>query len=222
MKVGIIVFPGSNCDQDLTKAIRKEIEFDPILIWHKETSLPEGLDVLFIPGGFSFGDYLRCGAIAANSPIMGPVIQFAAKGGYIVGICNGFQILTEAKLLKGTLIRNSKLKFVCSVEALIVENNTMFFTKDFSSGETINLPIAHHDGNYHAHNDVIKKLEDQNQIVLRYKKNPNGSKNNIAGIVSDNGRIVGIMPHPERSVDPRFTSNDGKRFFTSIEKTFAG
>ena len=220
MKTAVIVFPGSNCDADLNKAIEQTIDTNCRGIWHNETLLPSGLDVLFIPGGFSFGDYLRCGAIAAKSPIMEAIINFAARGGYIIGICNGFQILTEAGLLKGALIRNSNLTFICREESLIVENNDMFFSKDFSSGEVISLPIAHHDGNYQAEDQVLKELEDNNQIAFRYKHNPNGSKNNIAGITSSNRRIIGMMPHPERSIDSSFTSSDGKKFFTSIARNF--
>ncbi len=220
MKSAVIVFPGSNCERDLYNALKKTTDTDCSLIWYKETSLPSNLDILFIPGGFSFGDYLRCGAIAAKSPIIKAVLKFASRGGYIVGICNGFQVLTEIGLLKGALIRNSNLRFICKQQAITVENSISFFRKKFKIGEEIILPIAHHDGNFYAESNVLKELEGNGQIVLRYKINPNGSRNSIAGIASLNGRVVGMMPHPERAVDQRFSSNDGSVFFNSIEKYF--
>ena len=220
MKSAVIIFPGTNRERDMVLALAAA-GARPVEVWHRETHLP-AVDLIVIPGGFSYGDYLRAGCMAGHSPIISEVKKQAEAGVHVLGVCNGFQVLTETGLLPGALLRNAKLKFICKDVHLKVENNGTPFLSGYETGAVMSVPVAHHDGNYHAHNDVIKKLEDQNQIVLRYKENPNGSKNNIAGIVSDNGRIVGMMPHPERSVDPRFTSNDGKRFFTSIEKTFAG
>ena len=220
MQSAVVVFPGSNCDKDLAEAISKETSGKCKMLWHKETAIPSDLDVIFIPGGFSFGDYLRCGAIAANSPIMRAILDFAKKGGYIVGICNGFQILTESGLLKGTLLRNSQLKFVCKQQELIVNNCNSIITKCFSNKEQLKLPIAHHDGNYFAEPDILTALEENGQVLLRYRDNPNGSKNNIAGIMSENQRIVGLMPHPERAIDNDFGSSDGSKIFRSLIDTF--
>jgi phosphoribosylformylglycinamidine synthase len=190
------------------------------MIWHKDNALPINIDIIFIPGGFSFGDYLRCGAIAANSPIMDAIISFAKKGGYIVGICNGFQVLTESGLLKGTLMRNSQLTFICKEQSLIINNSQSIITKRFSDSEEITLPIAHHDGNYYADDETIKELEDDGQILFRYKGNPNGSKNQIAGIMSCNQRVLGMMPHPERAVDDSLGSTHGSTIFKSIIESF--
>ena len=220
MQSAVVVFPGSNCDRDLVEALSMETSSKCKILWHKETTLPKNLDIIFIPGGFSFGDYLRCGAIAANSPIMRSILDFAHKGGYIVGICNGFQVLTEAGLLKGTLLRNSKLKFVCKQQELIVNNSDSIITKCFSKKEQLKLPIAHHDGNYFADQNILTALEGNGQVLLRYKDNPNGSKNDIAGITSENHRIVGLMPHPERAIDDELGSNDGSKIFRSLINTF--
>ena len=220
MQSAVVIFPGSNCDRDLAEALSMETTSKCKMLWHKETSLPNDLDIIFIPGGFSFGDYLRCGAIAANSPIMQSILDFANKGGYIVGICNGFQVLTEAGLLKGTLLRNAKLKFVCKQQELIVSNCNSIITKYFSYKEQLKLPIAHHDGNYFAEPDILNALEENGQVLLRYKDNPNGSKNDIAGIMSENNRIVGLMPHPERAINDDFGSNDGSKIFRSLIDMF--
>ena len=220
MKSGIVVFPGSNCDRDLADAISMEAAFKCKMVWHKETSLPKNLDILFIPGGFSFGDYLRCGAIAANSPIMQSIVDFANKGGYVIGICNGFQILTESGLLKGTLLRNANLNFICKQQSLIVDNCESIITKGFSTGELIRLPIAHHDGNYFAAKEVLTALEGNGQVLFRYDINPNGSKNDIAGIISENRRIIGLMPHPERATSKDLGSDDGLTIFRSLVDTF--
>ncbi|PQM59429.1 MAG: phosphoribosylformylglycinamidine synthase subunit PurQ [Rhodobacteraceae bacterium] len=216
MRSGVVVFPGSNCDRDLETAISSQ-SFDTCqMLWHKETTLPNNLDILFIPGGFSFGDYLRCGAIAASSPIMKSILKFAQNGGYIVGICNGFQILTEAGLLEGTLLRNSKLNFICKQQSVVVTNNGSIITKNFSNGEILHLPIAHHDGNYFADDDTLNKIEGNGQVLFRYADNPNGSKNNIAGIMSENHRVIGLMPHPERAVNEVLGSSDGSKIFKSL------
>ena len=220
MRSAVIVFPGSNCDRDLAHAISVHTERTCNMIWHKDTALPNDIDIIFIPGGFSFGDYLRCGAIAANSPIMDAIINFAKKGGYIVGICNGFQVLTESGLLKGTLMRNSQLTFICKHQSLIINNSQSIMTKRFSESEEITLPIAHHDGNYYAEDETIKELEDNGQILFRYKGNPNGSKNHIAGIMSSNQRILGMMPHPERAVDKSLGTTHGSKIFKSIIESF--
>ncbi len=220
MQSAVVVFPGSNCDRDLLEALSTETSSKCKMLWHKDTTIPKDLDIIFIPGGFSFGDYLRCGAIAANSPIMRSILDFAHKGGYIVGICNGFQVLTECGLLKGTLLRNSKLKFVCKQQELIINNCDSIITKGFSKKEQLKLPIAHHDGNYYADHNILTALEENGQVLLRYKDNPNGSKNDIAGIMSENHRIVGLMPHPERAIDDELGSNDGARIFRSLINTF--
>jgi phosphoribosylformylglycinamidine synthase I len=220
MRSAIIVFPGSNCDKDLEKAIESNTHRKSKMLWHKDVSLPKELDVIFIPGGFSFGDYLRCGAIAANSPIMESVVNFANRGGYVVGICNGFQILTEVGLLKGTLIRNSNLRFVCKLQKLSVTSVSSIFTSSLTIHDKITLPIAHHDGNYYANDSTLEELEDNGQITFKYNGNPNGSKYNIAGVTSKNGRILGMMPHPERAIDNSFNSNDGSKIFHSIIGAF--
>ena len=216
MRSGVVVFPGSNCDRDLESAISSQAFNTCQMLWHKETTLPNNLDILFIPGGFSFGDYLRCGAIAASSPIMKSILKFAQNGGYIVGICNGFQILTEAGLLEGTLLRNSKLNFICKQQSVVVTNNGSIITKNFSNGEILHLPIAHHDGNYFADDDTLNKIEGNGQVLFRYADNPNGSKNNIAGIMSENHRVIGLMPHPERAVNEVLGSSDGSKIFKSL------
>ena len=219
MRSAVVVFPGSNCDRDLVDALSAHSDRPCSMIWHKDTSLPLDIDIIFIPGGFSFGDYLRCGAIAANSPIMASIINFAKKGGYVVGICNGFQVLTESGLLSGTLMRNSQLTFICKEQSLIINNSETIMTKHFSKFEEITLPIAHHDGNYYADTETIKELEDNGQILFRYNGNPNGSKNQIAGIMSSNQRVFGIMPHPERSVDESLGTTHGSRIFKSITES---
>jgi phosphoribosylformylglycinamidine synthase len=220
MRSAVVVFPGSNCDRDLAHAISVHTDRPCNMVWHKDTALPINIDIIFIPGGFSFGDYLRCGAIAANSPIMEAIISFAKKGGYIVGICNGFQVLTESGLLKGTLMRNSQLTFICKEQSLIISNSQSIMTKRFAESEEITLPIAHHDGNYYADDETIKELEDDGQILFRYKGNPNGSKNQIAGIMSCNQRVLGMMPHPERAVDDSLGSTHGSTIFKSIIESF--
>ncbi len=216
MKSAVIVFPGSNCDNDLSRALLSCPKTKCSMVWHKEKFLPPNLDIVFLPGGFSFGDYLRCGSIAANSPIMQSVIKFAEAGGYIVGICNGFQILIESKLLPGALMRNKTLKFICRTEKIKIQTRDSIFTKSFHANEFINFPIAHHDGNFFANDDLKKLLLDQDQIAFTYCHNPNGSSLNIAGILSTNRRILGMMPHPERAINDYHSSRDGKLFFNSL------
>ena len=215
MRVGVIVFPGSNCDRDLFSSF-KLFGFSVTYIWHKDDKLPNGLDILGIPGGFSFGDYLRCGAIAANSPITSAIIDFANAGGYIIGICNGFQILCETGLLPGALVRNTGMKFICRNEEISVENCNSAFTKNYDLDQKLILPIAHHDGNYIANLKTLNELEETSRIAFKYKKNPNGSLNNIAGILSKNHRVLGMMPHPERAFSDYHSSIDGSTIFKSL------
>ena len=224
MRVSVIVFPGSNCDRDVAVSLKKFSNKSPLMIWHKETSLPDS-DLIVLPGGFSYGDYLRCGSMAANSPIMREVKKSAEKGSSILGICNGFQILTEAGLLPGTLIRNQGLSFICKNTSLKVENDKSFFTHNYNKNEIVNIPIAHNEGNYFADENVIKDIEDKNLVAFRYcnkngdineETNPNGSLKNIAGIINEKGNVLGMMPHPERATDDIAGLNDGEKFFTSI------
>jgi len=214
MKAAIVTFPGSNCDRDMHQALSKFTN-DLHKIWHKDTSLPNNLDLIAIPGGFSYGDYLRCGAIAAHSPIMQEIKKFADKGGYIIGICNGFQILSEANLVPGTLLRNKNLKFISkNLELEVINKNSKFTNK--INNNFINIPIAHHDGNFFCDENTLKSLEDNDQIAFKYKNNPNGSIANIAGILNKNKNILAMMPHPERAVDSICFGSDGSSIFESI------
>ncbi len=215
MRAGVIVFPGSNCDRDLAQAFRAA-GADVSMIWHKESTLPPGLDVIGIPGGFSFGDYLRCGAIAARSPICSAVVGHAKKGGYVLGICNGFQVLTETGLLPGALMRNAGLKFICKDVGLRVATADSAFTAGYETGQSVTLPVAHHDGNYTADGDLLARLEGQDRIAFRYENNPNGSAGDIAGVLSANRRVLGMMPHPERAVDALTGGTDGTALFASL------
>lgn len=227
MKFGVVVFPGSNCDHDAYHAVSKNLGASAEFIWHKESSIPSDIDCVILPGGFSYGDYLRCGSIATFSPLMQDVVRYANSGGLLIGICNGFQILTESGLLPGTLLRNASLNFVCSDVFLKVTNNSLPFTSEYKQDEIIRIPIAHGEGNYFADNDTIKMLEDENLVAFRYcssdgkindSANPNGSINNIAGITNKKGNILGMMPHPERYSDLTLGCNDGLNVFKSIEK----
>lgn len=223
MRFGVLVFPGSNCDADCYHTV--EGLGQPVrYVWHKETSL-RGIDAVIIPGGFSFGDYLRCGAIAKQSPIMTEVRRFAKAGRPVIGICNGFQILTEAGLLPGALISNANLQFICENVHLRVANTRTQFTATFKNGEVISMPIAHHDGNYTADEDTLKELEDEGQIVFQYSDaegrvtdaaNPNGSRRNIAGVVNRGRNVLGMMPHPDRCADAVLGSTTGRRIFESL------
>ena len=214
MKAAVITFPGSNCDRDLVVAFQTA-GFEVARVWHKDTALPSGVDVVGIPGGFSFGDYLRCGAIAARSPIAGAIHAHAARGGYVLGICNGFQVLTETGLLPGALMRNAGLKFVCKVVGLRVDAVTEF-TSAYGLGAKIALPIAHHDGNYTADAETMARLDGEGRVAFRYTDNPNGAMGDVAGIVSDNRRVLGLMPHPERAVDTQLGGVDGAGVFQSL------
>ena len=220
MRAAVIVFPGSNCDRDLAVAFR-EAGCQVEMVWHKDTSLPSGIDLIGIPGGFSFGDYLRCGAIAANSPICAEVKAHAERGGFVLGICNGFQVLTETGLLPGALLRNAGLKFICRTEPLTVGTAESVFTGGYQVGQQIDIPIAHHDGNYIASDDVVARLTDEDRIAFRYADNPNGSTADIAGILSSNRRVLGMMPHPERAADEKHGGTDGKAMFTCIASALA-
>lgn len=216
MKTAVVVFPGSNCDRDMQVALRNASGQEPVMLWHKDTAIPEGIDLIALPGGFSFGDYLRCGAIASRSPIMREVAAFAAKGGFVLGVCNGFQVLVETGLLPGVLMRNSTLKFVCRTVALTVEETQSGYTHEYSKGEKINLPVAHHDGCYVADDEVLKALVDQNRIALKYAETVNGSQLDIAGVLSENRRVLGMMPHPERAEDAALGNTDGARMFSGL------
>ncbi len=218
-KAGIVVFPGSNCDNDLYHVMKNVIKADTEFLWHKDGSIGDR-NLIFLPGGFSYGDYLRCGAIARFSPIMKEVIRFANSGGVVVGICNGFQVLCEAGLLQGALLVNESLEFICKTVTLKVENNKSIFTADYGIKEEINIPIAHGDGNYFCDDETLQELISNNQILFTYADNPNGSLNNIAGIQNKERNIVGLMPHPERASELELGGTDGTKFFQSIVASF--
>lgn len=215
MKAAVLVFPGSNCDRDLGVAFRAA-GFETTMVWHKDTSLPEGTDIVGVPGGFSFGDYLRCGAIAARAPIIRALQDHVKKGGYSIGICNGFQVLLETGILPGALMRNADLKFICKPVALSVETTTSAFTDLYSKGDTVSYPVAHHDGNYVAGPDTLKALKDGDRVAFRYRESLNGSVDNIAGILSENRRVLGLMPHPERAADGAVGHTDGAQVFAGL------
>ncbi|HET6272143.1 MAG TPA: phosphoribosylformylglycinamidine synthase subunit PurQ [Bacteroidota bacterium] len=224
VKFGVVVFPGSNCDHDAYYVCKKILHQEAEFLWHKEADL-KGSDVIILPGGFSYGDYLRCGAIARFSPVMKEVVRFAEKGGVVLGICNGFQILLEAGMLPGVLLRNSSLRFVCKYVHLRVENAMTLFTGACEQGEVLAIPIAHGEGNYFTDDETLKRLEGDGRVLLRYcapdgtitdEANPNGSLANIAGIINDAGNVLGLMPHPERASDPVLGHTDGQKIFQSI------
>lgn len=215
MKFAVLVFPGSNCDIDCYKAVEDTVGQPVDYVWHTATDL-SAYDCILVPGGFSYGDYLRCGAISRFAPVMNEVAKAAEQGKFILGICNGFQILTEAGLLPGTLLRNTSLKFRCHDTVLRVENNENPFTSQYAKGQEINIPIAHGEGNYYCDDITLKELQDNKQILFKYVNNPNGSLEDIAGISNKQGNVVGMMPHPERAVDTLLGSEDGKLMFTSI------
>ena len=219
MKSAVIVFPGSNCDRDLATALELVTGRKPAMVWHKDAELPEGTDFVGIPGGFSYGDYLRSGAMAARSPIMRAVKDAAGRGVPLVGICNGFQVLTEAGLLPGALMRNARLSFVCKPVRLRVENSQSLFTSQYENGETITIPVAHHDGNYQADPETLDRLEGEGRVAFRYLEECNGSARDIAGILNDSGNVLGLMPHPERVVEPAHGGTDGRRLFEGLLET---
>ena len=216
MKTAVIVFPGSNCDRDIAVALEQVTGAKPAMVWHKESELPEGTGFIALPGGFSYGDYLRSGAMAARAPIMRAVGEAAARGVPVIGICNGFQVLTEAGLLPGALMRNAGLSFVCRPVALKVENSQSLFTAGYRAGETITLPVAHHDGNYQADQATLDRLEGEGRIAFRYGEPVNGSARSIAGIINDSGNVLGLMPHPERAIEPAHGGVDGRRLFEGL------
>ena len=232
MKSCVIVFPASNCDRDMRVALAQSIggaSSSVDMVWHRETDL-SAYDLVTVPGGFSYGDYLRCGAMAARSPIMGAIKAHAEKGGLLLGVCNGFQILCEAGLLPGVLMRNANLKFVCRDVRLSVERTDTAFTADYHKNQTIRVPVAHHDGNYFTDAETLKRIEDNGQVAFRYvdnngnataQANPNGSLNNIAGVYNEAGNVLGMMPHPERLVDPQLGGTDGKPMFDTLVKAVA-
>jgi phosphoribosylformylglycinamidine synthase len=231
MKFTVIVFPGSNCDADCYHVVKEVIKKDVDYVWHQEKDFQAEYDCLILPGGFSYGDYLRTGSIARFSPIMNKVIEFAEAGGLVLGICNGFQILTEAGLLPGALVRNKELKFVCKDTFLRVENDQTPFTSDYTKGQVIKIPVAHGEGAYVCDENTLKKLKENNQIVFRYStslgevtasSNFNGSTDNIAGIVNEKGNVLGMMPHPERCAEAVLGNDFGKYIFTSIVKWLEG
>jgi len=216
MKSAVLVFPGSNCDRDLKVALERVTGRAPEMIWHGERILPDGLELIGVPGGFSYGDYLRSGAMAARSPIMRAVVEAAGRGTPVLGICNGFQVLTEAGLLPGALMRNANLTFVCKDADLTVANNQTMFTRGYDAGEAITIPVAHHDGNFQADAETLEWLEGEGRVAFRYACTVNGSANDIAGIVNDSGNVLGLMPHPERAAEPAHGNQDGRRLFESL------
>jgi phosphoribosylformylglycinamidine synthase subunit PurQ / glutaminase len=229
MKSAVIVFPGSNCDRDVQVALAASGDTPPVMVWHGDTNLPS-VDLIVVPGGFSYGDYLRAGSMAANSPVMREVVAKANAGTPVLGICNGFQILCESGLLPGALLRNAGLRFVCRDVLLRVENASTVFTKEYDNGAVVRIPVAHHDGNYFADDATLKDLEDNNQVAFRYcdaagnpsvDANPNGSAANIAGIVNEAGNVLGMMPHPERLADAALGGTDGKRMFDAMANNLA-
>ena len=215
MKAAVIVFPGSNCDRDLAEAFRAA-GADVTMVWHKDSALPKDVDIVGIPGGFSFGDYLRCGAIASRSPICTAVVEHTQRGGYAIGVCNGFQVLTETGVLPGALLRNAGLKYICKTVRLKVETSNSAFTSGYNAGDVLGIPIAHHDGNYYADAATLDALKGEDRIAFTYTENPNGSQRDIAGVLSANRRVLGMMPHPERAVDMGHGGTDGAAMFRAL------
>lgn len=216
MKSAVIVFPGSNCDRDLAVAFTGISGRAAQMVWHGDSDLPDGLDVIGVPGGFSYGDYLRSGAMAARSPVMRAVVKAAERGVTVIGICNGFQVLTEAGLLPGALMRNSGIRFVCRDAALTVDNSQSAFTSRYQSGEQVVFPVAHHDGNYFADDATLDRLEGEGRVAFRYAEQVNGSARDIAGILNQAGNVLGMMPHPERVIEPAHGRTDGRRLFEGL------
>ena len=221
MRAAVIQFPGSNCDRDMAVAIRDITGADTSLVWHRESVLPTGLDLIAIPGGFSYGDYLRSGAMAARSPVMQAVIAAAGRGVPVLGVCNGFQILTEAGLLPGALMRNAGIRFVCRTVGLTVENSQSMFTISYSAGEKIHIPVAHHDGNFFADDATLDRMEGEGRVAFRYAEPVNGSARNIAGVLNDAGNVLGMMPHPERMIEAMQGGSDGRRLFEGLIREIA-
>ncbi len=220
MKAAVITFPGSNCDRDLAVAFERA-GFQVTRVWHKDSALPDGVDVVGVPGGFSFGDYLRCGAIAAQSPVSAAIRAHADRGGYVLGICNGFQVVTEMGLLPGVLMRNATLRFVCRTVALRVATTASAFTQGYAAGQEVRVPIAHHDGNYTIDAEGLARLQGEDRIAFTYAENPNGSMADIAGVLSANRRVLGMMPHPERAAEPAHGGTDGAALFAGLMRGMA-
>ena len=221
MKSAVIVFPGSNCDRDLKVAIEMVTGRAPEMVWHRESELPAGTGLIAIPGGFSYGDYLRSGAMAARSPVMRAVSEAAGRGVPVLGVCNGFQVLTEAGLLPGARMRNAGLRFVSRPVRLTVENAQSLFTARYRQGEGISIPVAHHDGNYQADSETLDRLEGEGRVAFRYAESVNGSARQIAGIINDAGNVLGMMPHPERAMEKAHGNEDGRRLFEGLLETVA-
>ncbi|MBM9595860.1 phosphoribosylformylglycinamidine synthase subunit PurQ [Roseitranquillus sediminis] len=215
MKAAVLVFPGSNCDRDLAVALRGA-GADVEMVWHKETALPEGVDLVAVPGGFSWGDYLRCGAIAARAPVVPALRRHVERGGYALGVCNGFQVLIEAGLLPGALMRNAGIRFVCRTVALKVTTAHSRFTAGYRTGQSLSVPVAHHDGNYFADAETLRRLHAEDRVAFTYGEPVNGSVDDIAGILSANRRVLGMMPHPERAADPALGLTDGAALFRGL------
>ena len=213
MKTAVIVFPGSNCDRDMAVALETVTGRAPAMVWHRETELPDGVDFIALPGGFSYGDYLRSGAMAARSPVMQAVAKAADRGAFVLGICNGFQVLTESGLLPGALMRNAGITFVCRDVAMTVENSQSLFTSAYAQGQQIVIPVAHHDGNYFADTETLDRIEGEGRVAFRYADAVNGSARGIAGVLNDAGNVLGMMPHPERAIDRAHGGTDGLRLF---------
>lgn len=222
MKTAVIVFPGSNCDRDMAVALEQVTGRAPAMVWHRETTLPDGVDFIALPGGFSYGDYLRSGAMAARSPVMDAVRAAAVRGVPVLGVCNGFQVLTEAGLLPGALMRNAGLNFVCRTVGLTVANNQSLFTSAYAAGEAIRIPVAHHDGNYFADAATLDRLEGEGRVAFRYSEAVNGSARDIAGVLNDAGNVLGMMPHPERACEPAHGNQDGAKLFTAALGALVG
>jgi len=216
MRAAVITFPGSNCDRDMAVAIEQVSGKPPIRVWHGDADLPDGLDFIALPGGFSYGDYLRSGAMAANSPIMRSLVAAAGRGVPLLGVCNGFQVLTESGLLPGALMRNAGQTFICRTVPLTVENGQSLFTRAYQAGETIHIPVAHHDGNYFADETTLDRLEGDGQVAFRYAQAVNGSQRDIAGILNAAGNVLGMMPHPERAIEAAHGGSDGRAVFESV------
>tara|TARA_R110000782_G_scaffold167129_9_gene259298 strand:- start:43650 stop:44324 length:675 start_codon:yes stop_codon:yes gene_type:complete len=216
MKSAVIVFPGANCDRDMAEALRLASGTAPIMLWHRETEIPTGVDLIAVPGGFSYGDYLRSGAMASRSPVMAAVKAAADRGTFVLGVCNGFQVLTESGLLPGALMRNAGIHFVCRDVALTVENSQSAFTSRYEASERIIIPVAHHDGNYFADDATLDRLEGEGRVAFRYATSVNGSARNIAGILNEGGNVLGMMPHPERATEAAHGNIDGARLFQGL------
>lgn len=222
LRAAVVTFPGSNCDRDMAVALEMVAGVPAVRVWHGDAELPDRLDFIALPGGFSYGDYLRCGAIASRSPIMRAVIEAAGRGVPVLGVCNGFQVLTESGLLPGALMRNAGLDFVCRTVPLIVENTRSLFTSGYAPGQRIAIPVAHHDGNYFADPDTLDRLEGEGRVAFRYAENCNGSARAIAGVLNEAGNVLGMMPHPERAMELAHGGSDGRILFESAIRSLVG